>query len=38
MTKHINAVVVGEEEPDAASQAMNDEVLALREERGMITG
>ncbi|MFN8660297.1 MAG: extracellular solute-binding protein [Thermomicrobiales bacterium] len=38
MTKHINAVVVGEEEPDAASQAMNDEVLALRQERGMITG
>lgn len=38
MSKHINAVVVGEAEPDAASVAMNEEVLALREERGMITG
>ena len=37
MTKHINAVVVGEEEPDAASVAMNEEVLQLRQERGMIT-
>jgi multiple sugar transport system substrate-binding protein len=37
MTKHINAVVVGEAEPEEASIAMNDEVLALRQERGMIT-
>jgi len=38
MAKHINAVVVGEAEPEEAPRAMDDEVLKLREERGMITG
>ena len=37
MAKHINAAVVGEEEAEEAARAMNDEVLKLREERGMIT-
>lgn len=37
MTKHINAVVVGEADPDEASHAMDEEVLELRQERGMIT-
>ena len=37
MTKYCNAVVVGEQEPEAAARAMDDEVLRFREERGMIT-
>jgi multiple sugar transport system substrate-binding protein len=37
MTEHCNAVVVGQEEPEAAARAMDAEVLQLRQERGLIT-
>jgi len=37
MTEYCNAVVVGQEEPEAAARAMDAEVLQLRQERGLIT-
>ena len=37
MTKYCNAVVVGEQEPEAAARAMDAEVLQFRQERGLIT-
>jgi multiple sugar transport system substrate-binding protein len=37
MSKHINAVIVGDEKPDDGAKAMNQEVETLRRERGLIT-
>lgn len=36
MVKHVNAVIVGEEKAEEGARAMNEEVLKLRQERGLI--
>jgi multiple sugar transport system substrate-binding protein len=38
MTKYCNAVVVGEEEPEAAARAMDAEVLKFRQDLGLVEG
>jgi hypothetical protein len=36
MSKHVNAVIVGDEKPDEGARTMNQEVEDLRRERGLI--